>query len=335
MPYKERDDIHGEGMDGYTPKRSEKSKDTLNIAFLVCDEPSKPVLDKHGGFNDLLHKLLEPLLKKEHPDLKLVVEGYDVVYKREYPSRKQLESVDCVCISGSFVEDAYADTAWMARLGGFMVYLHDEHPRIRQIGICFGHQVIARAWGAKVEPNKLGWEIGSTELKLTHDGKSLLGTPGKHEDVLRIQQVHSDHVTSVPEGFKLLASSEKVDIQSLVKYYDDKEGKREAPAFTHDTKLPPKPYSMMHILTMQGHPEWGPEVIDPLVDEFLREGKIDEELAKTAKKYTKKDDNGEIFGRAMMRMLGVAWQETHDLVENGKTIHAAQAKSSVECEAGE
>lgn len=65
-----------------------------------------------------------------------------------------------------------------------------------------------------------------------------------------------------------------------MKYYDDKEGKREAPAFTHDTKLPPKPYSMM-------------------------------------------------------RMLGVAWQETHDLVENGKTIHAAQAKSSVECEAGE
>lgn len=113
----------------------------LNIAFLICDEPAEPTLKKHGGFDEsvystikclgcvltlilcsMLHNLLEPLMQKEHDHVKLITKGYDVVEKREYPSREQLETIDCVCISGSFVEDAGADTPWIARLAGFVRY---------------------------------------------------------------------------------------------------------------------------------------------------------------------------------------------------------------------
>lgn len=102
---------------------------------------------------------------------------------------------------------------------------------------------------------------------LTEEGQKLVATPENKEQKLRIQQVHSDHVTSVPDGFELLASSEKCPVQMLAKYYQEDDMKEGLPPpFTHDTELPPVPYSLVHILTTQGHPEWGPEVIDPLVD---------------------------------------------------------------------
>lgn len=74
--------------------------------------------------------------------------------------------------------------------------------------------------------------------------------------MLRIQQVHADHVTKIPEDFVLLASSEKVRIQALAKYYkirDTEEGK--APGYAHGLSSI-SPYRDVHIITSQGHPEW-------------------------------------------------------------------------------
>jgi len=291
-----------------------KNDKVLDIAFLICDEPAESTLKEHGGFDDLLNHLIEPILKEADEDIKLDVKGYDVVYKREYPTIEDLNKVDCVIISGSFVEDACVDTAWIARLAGYVVYLHDEWPSIRIIGICFGHQIISRAFGSRIEKNDKGWEIGSTELTLTEEGQKLLGTPGSNESTLKIQQIHSDHVTSVPEGFHLLASSKKCKVQSLVKYY-----KGVVPEFTHGAKLPPAPYSQVHILTTQGHPEWdGKHVIIPLVEEFLKDGKIDKELAEEAKENAKRSDDSVILGRALLRVMGVAYQSTHDLAAQKK-----------------
>lgn len=215
-----------------------KSTNQLRIAFLVCDQPTEATARKHGGFDDILHRFLEPHLANTDPDLDLSVTGFDVVGKREYPTSEQLKETDAVIISGSFVDDACADTPWISRLAGFVVYLHDVHPRIRLIGICFGHQVIARAFGARVEENKLGWELGATKLKLSKEGSTIIGTPGKHEEELHIMQIHSDHVTKVPDGFKLLASSERTRVQMLAKYYEQDP----SPEHRHAAQTPPAPY---------------------------------------------------------------------------------------------
>lgn len=66
----------------------------------------------------------------------------------------------------------------------------------------------------------------------------------------------------------------------------------------------------------------------------MQDGKIDEDLAKTAKEYTKMHDDAEVsqcekdpcvillilfphqvFARALMRIAGVAWEETHKFAE--------------------
>lgn len=43
------------------------------------------------------------------------------------------------------------------------------------IGICFGHQIIARAMGGECVPNDGKWEIGITTVDLTPLGQSIFG----------------------------------------------------------------------------------------------------------------------------------------------------------------
>lgn len=71
---------------------------------------------------------------------------------------KELEDIDAIVISGSFEDDAHTDTTWILRLAGFLIMVKDNYPRIRIIGICFGLQIIARAFGpAKIVKNEKGW----------------------------------------------------------------------------------------------------------------------------------------------------------------------------------
>jgi GMP synthase (glutamine-hydrolysing) len=43
------------------------------------------------------------------------------------------------------------------------------------VGICFGHQIIARALGSRVGRGDGGWEISVDEITLTDAGKQLFG----------------------------------------------------------------------------------------------------------------------------------------------------------------
>ena len=43
-------------------------------------------------------------------------------------------------------------------------------------GICFGHQIIARALGGECVPNDGRWELGPTPLQLTDLGKRIFGS---------------------------------------------------------------------------------------------------------------------------------------------------------------
>lgn len=43
-------------------------------------------------------------------------------------------------------------------------------------GICFGHQIIARALGSVCVPNDGKWEIGTTDMELTDIGRAVFQT---------------------------------------------------------------------------------------------------------------------------------------------------------------
>lgn len=69
---------------------------------------------------------------------------------------------------------AHEDVAWINTLVDWVARLITEHPQVKVIGICFGHQIITRACGGKLERNPKGWEVATTKIELTDVGKKVL-----------------------------------------------------------------------------------------------------------------------------------------------------------------
>lgn len=79
------------------------------------------------------------------------------------------------CAANSPAEHtAFADDAWIVQL---VAYIRDvlNTSRTPVVGICFGHQVIARALGATTAVARGGWEVSVSRVDLSPDGQKLFG----------------------------------------------------------------------------------------------------------------------------------------------------------------
>lgn len=70
--------------------------------------------------------------------------------------------------------NSFDDIPWINRLVEFTQQVLAQD-RVRLLGICFGHQIIGRALGAKVGRSDQGWEIAVCDMDLTEKGKELFG----------------------------------------------------------------------------------------------------------------------------------------------------------------
>ena len=78
-----------------------------------------------------------------------------------------INSSDAFIITGSKYS-VYDNVPWINRLVDFVKSLIEHKKPV--LGICFGHQVIAKSIGADVIKNPLGWELGSYSIDLTKLG---------------------------------------------------------------------------------------------------------------------------------------------------------------------
>lgn len=156
----------------------------------------------------------------------------------EFPDDEQLKDIKSIWITGSGA-DSFADVPWILNLMTFIQKVISNHEKISIVGICFGHQVIARALGSKVNRNPKGWELGSYKVALNQDEeikKLFEGT-----DTFRVLEVHQDVVFEIPEGYKNLGSTETTEFQGF--------------------------YKENKMLTFQGHPEF----VEGLVEQLTRD----------------------------------------------------------------
>lgn len=71
--------------------------------------------------------------------------------------------------------NAFENDSWVLRLVEYVQHAL-KHPHVRIIGVCYGHQIVARALGAQVVQNdRGGWEASVSEVQQTAKGKLLFG----------------------------------------------------------------------------------------------------------------------------------------------------------------
>ncbi|WVQ86130.1 hypothetical protein IAT38_008298 [Cryptococcus sp. DSM 104549] len=282
-------------------------KHTIRIALLLNDTPLPAVVAESGTYYDVYKTWLQSSLST-YPDssissqVELVIDGYDVVDKREYPFEDRLKSgspdaYDCIMMTGSRHTAYDSSNPFIPPLVEFIrrIATSPEHLHLKLIGVCFGHQIISLALGGDCVTGTNGWEIGVYGCELTPEGRywwtgDVEGQGGDNK--IYLEQMHRDHVPSLPPGCQLLARSSKYPVHSMVKLHPD------------STEAKP----LAQILTVQGHPEFTPSIVSHIVDSRSELGVFDDEATAEARRRLggKDGTGGEGFGRigwAVWRVL--------------------------------
>ncbi|KAJ6600813.1 class I glutamine amidotransferase-like protein [Mycena sp. CBHHK59/15] len=207
----------------------------------------------------------------------------------EYPTDEQLDSFDGVLITGSKAS-AYEEIEWINKLVDYVARIAVAKPKVKIIGICFGHQIVARAMGGSCVPNGGKWEVGPTPVALTSLGKEVFGV-----DSLNIEEMHRDHVPTVPPTFHLLGSTDVSLNQGMVRF--------------QSTDASPSGISLsdIHIFTVQGHPEFNEPIMTKMVEARSQSGIIDMVTAQDAvRRAAWRNDGVGVVGKTIWGLLGVA-----------------------------
>lgn len=190
-------------------------------ALLAADFPTYP---------EMLANLLAPFIRD------LTVKIVPVIDGAALPSHADTQAA---LITGSPV-GVYDCVDWIDPLKSWIQAAGSLN--IPQVGICFGHQIIAEAFGGHVHKAPQGWglgrhiyEISGAETWMLNDDRCDDGA-----NSLNLAVSHQDQILIAPKSARILAKSDFTPFAALV--YDH------APA-----------------LSFQGHPEFCPRFAQALI----------------------------------------------------------------------
>jgi len=144
-----------------------------------------------GPYASMFKRLLQPLA----PELSFSVSR---PYKGETAPRPS--TFDALLITGS-PAGVYEGHPWIASLEELI----QQTAAIAkpQIGICFGHQLMAQAFGGTVEKSSKGWGVGLHDYNVSTQTSWMTPAPSQ----IRCAVSHQDQVIKTPPGAKVIAGS--------------------------------------------------------------------------------------------------------------------------------
>ena len=168
------------------------------VVILSAGPGLKEIVDKYGHSSDWIPNLLTKY-------------NLDFIVKKTYLNDDlSLDDGDLFIITGSKYS-VYDENEWISKLLDFVTLLIKNKKPI--LGICFGHQVIAKCIGADVVKNELGWELGSYNVSLTDEGKNNQLFEGFNDNDV-VYESHQDVVLNLPKDARVLAHTKK-SVQSF------------------------------------------------------------------------------------------------------------------------
>lgn len=164
----------------------------MRIGILQCDDVVTSLQPLYGNYPQMFAEQLRAQLPECELPVYRVLDG-------ELPGSH--DECDAWLITGSRfgVNDGLP---WIDALCGFVRTLW-EHQR-PLIGICFGHQLMARALGGTVRQSERGWGVGLSFNQVI-ERKDWMQPFQAHLDLL---VSHQDQVVILPPQAQVLASSE-------------------------------------------------------------------------------------------------------------------------------
>jgi len=144
----------------------------MKLAILETGRPPEDIVDRFGDYPSMFRTLLG---EGAHD-----YTTYDVA-EGQFPA--EVEDHRAYIITGSSA-GVYEPHPWIDPLKGF---LQAARGRTALVGVCFGHQIMAEAFGGKVIKSPKGWGVGlhRYEVATRHvwmDKAATIGVPASHQD---------------------------------------------------------------------------------------------------------------------------------------------------------
>ena len=233
----------------------------MKIGVLKTGRPPRPAIEQFGTYPDMF----EELLGREAYEWRTYA-----VDEGELPGRP--EECDAYIVTGSSA-GVYDDLPW---IGPAKAFLNQAKGKAALVGVCFGHQLMADAFGGKVIKSPKGWGVGEQVYEV------MRAEPWMDEAPLRIRlpASHQDQVVEKPPGAEVFAASEFTPFAGLV-------------------------WPDARALSIQPHPEFTPEFAKSLIEHRRGDPYPDEQADAAIASYSGADDRMRVGGW-LKRFLDIA-----------------------------
>jgi GMP synthase-like glutamine amidotransferase len=167
----------------------------MRLAILEVGAPPPELQPRFGDYPAMFERLLGARLS---------------TFKVKQGDWPAIADFDAFIITGS-AAGVYEDHPWIEPLKAF---LRRARGHAALVGICFGHQIMAEAFGGRVIKSPKGWGVGLNHYQIAArepwmDDAATIALPASHQD----------QVVDLPPGARVLAASAFTPYAVLA--YDD------------------------------------------------------------------------------------------------------------------
>ncbi len=159
----------------------------MNIGILETGHPPAELEPRFGSYPAMFRELLGEAFTGH---------AYDVT-TGQFPER--MAAHDGYLVTGS-PAGVYDPLPWIDPLKAF---LRAAKGNAKLVGVCFGHQVMAEAFGGEVRKSERGWGVGLHRYDITQrmawmNGEQAIAVPASHQDQVVVQPPATTVVAASP-----------------------------------------------------------------------------------------------------------------------------------------